>query len=180
MASQQSALVTDEYIGYKLTAVAVFFIVSEAVLVSLRYFARYVARTSWATDPGKYTSWAKSAVAVEIIYCTAVVFPKLAILAMYLRLFPIKKPYRGLVSSIVRFTIFYGNEAFVDGTWASVNLMTWTLIEPGVYLIAACLPNLRPLWFHFKKKPLSSSESSQKTVAPTPSSDRPKYIELTA
>lgn len=47
-----------------------------------------------AVEPATYISWAKSAVAVEIIYCTSVVFPKLSILAMYLRLFPVKKAYR--------------------------------------------------------------------------------------
>lgn len=47
-----------------------------------------------ATDPATYVRWAKSAVAVEIIYCTSVVFPKLSILAMYLRIFPVKKVYR--------------------------------------------------------------------------------------
>lgn len=46
------------------------------------------------TSPETYISWAKSAVAVEIIYCTSVVFPKLSILAMYRRLFPVKKVYR--------------------------------------------------------------------------------------
>ena len=34
-------------------------------------------------------------------------------------------------------------KAFVLG--ASVPLIIWTIIEPGIYLIAACLPALRPL-----------------------------------
>ena len=34
---------------------------------------------------------------------------------------------------------------FADVTWYSVQSMTWTLVEPGVYLIAATLPSLRPL-----------------------------------
>lgn len=34
---------------------------------------------------------------------------------------------------------------FADVTWYSVSTMTWTLVEPGVYLIAATLPSLRPL-----------------------------------
>jgi len=45
------------------------------------------------TDPGAILNWAKSLVAVEIIYCTAVVFPKLSILSFYLRIFT-TKPYR--------------------------------------------------------------------------------------
>ena len=95
--------------------------------------------------------------------------------------------YSGLVSSIVRFTIFFQNEAFVDGTWKSVDLMTWTLIEPGIYLIAACLPNLRPLWHHSKEKmpstwlsKLSSTRSSppENPSTKTTTTARSRYIEL--
>ncbi len=84
----------------------------------------------------------------------------------------------GLVSSIIRFTIFFQNEAFVDGTWASVNLMTWTLIEPGIYIIAACLPNLRALWLPCKDKIPSFWWSHASTSTTSSSSKRPKYIEL--
>ncbi|KAL8997507.1 MAG: hypothetical protein Q9188_006310 [Gyalolechia gomerana] len=308
MSTQQSAPLDGEYNGYKLTSVAILFIVLEAIFVALRFLARNVARTPWglddflilpsllfcwgiailslvmvyacgvghhadyimAIDPETYTSWAKSAVAVEIIYCTSVVFPKLSILAMYLRLFPVKKVYRysifvlmfiittngiagiftsglscrplatrwkpelggecinvtyywryislaniisdvamlilplpvvwnlhvslpqklsltilfltgsfGLTSSIVRFAIFYDNEAFVDGTWASVRLMTWTLVEPGMYLIAACLPNYRPLWLHFRERLGSSKWPSHPHTSNTSASTKnPKYIEL--
>ena len=41
--------------------------------------------------------------------------------------------------------MFTRNFAFNDRTWRSVNLMTWTDVESSVYLIAACLPSLRPL-----------------------------------
>ena len=54
-----------------------------------------------ATDPSTYVSWAKSAVAVEVIYCTSVVFPKISILAMYLRLFPVKKEYRYTIFALM-------------------------------------------------------------------------------
>ncbi|KAI4095109.1 MAG: hypothetical protein LQ344_001760 [Seirophora lacunosa] len=120
MSTQQAAPTNDEYSGYKLIAVAIVFIVIEGLLVALRFLSRHVARTPWglddflimpsllfcwgicilsldyilATSPETYVSWAKSAVAVEIIYCTSVVFPKLSILAMYLRVFPVKKVYR--------------------------------------------------------------------------------------
>ena len=59
---------------------------------------------------------------------------------------------RGLATSIIRFVSFFKGSAVVDGTWASVNLMTWTLIEPGVYLIAACLPTYRPVLAHLLGK----------------------------
>ncbi len=41
--------------------------------------------------------------------------------------------------------MFSKNNAFDDQTWQSVTLMTWTDVESSVYLIAACLPSLRPL-----------------------------------
>lgn len=192
-----------------------------------------------ATNPMLYVTYGKSLVAVEEIYCMAVAFPKLSILAMYKRILPNKFIYRwilyaltfiiignalsdavtsltscrplslrwssvtdleptcinltnfwrygslaniltdvamiilplpmvwrlqtstaqkfsltmlflagsiGFVSSIVRFCEFFNVAAFQDGTWSSVNLMIWTDVEPGVYLVAACLSNLRPLW----------------------------------
>lgn len=51
----------------------------------------------------------------------------------------------GLIASIFRFTTFFRNDAITDGTFSSVELMSWTIIEPGIYLMAACLPSLRPL-----------------------------------
>ena len=54
----------------------------------------YHATVVLANDPQTFISWQKSAIAVEVIYCTAVVFPKLSILALYLRLFPTQKVYR--------------------------------------------------------------------------------------
>lgn len=45
------------------------------------------------TDPGKIVVWAKLVVGIPIVYLAAVLFPKLAILAIYLRIFT-KKPYR--------------------------------------------------------------------------------------
>ncbi len=54
-----------------------------------------------ATNPATYISWAKSAVAVEVIYCTSVVFPKLSILAMYLRLFVVKRVYRYIIFTLM-------------------------------------------------------------------------------
>ncbi|KAE8368547.1 hypothetical protein BDV27DRAFT_40174 [Aspergillus caelatus] len=51
----------------------------------------------------------------------------------------------GLVTSIMRFQIFFRNNAFSDGTWVAVELIIWTQVETGVYLISACLPTYRPL-----------------------------------
>ncbi|KAJ5624536.1 hypothetical protein N7510_000845 [Penicillium lagena] len=51
----------------------------------------------------------------------------------------------GLVTSIMRFVIFYQGNAVTDGTWSSTDLMSWSVAEPDIYLISACLPTLRPL-----------------------------------
>lgn len=84
----------------------------------------------------------------------------------------------GLISSIIRFIKFFDTEAFLDGTWASTNEMTWTVIEPGVYLIAACLPNLRPLWFWSKERMPSLRWSRSETSATSSVAKRSDYIEL--
>lgn len=51
----------------------------------------------------------------------------------------------GLVTSILRFQMFFENNTFTDGTYKAVELLILTQAEPGAYLIAACLPTYRPL-----------------------------------
>lgn len=60
--------------------------------------------------------------------------------------------FSGIVASIIRATIFFGTEAFADETWASVDLVGWSIIETSVYIITCCLPNLRPLISHYTPK----------------------------
>ncbi|MCJ1240744.1 hypothetical protein MMC14_008748 [Varicellaria rhodocarpa] len=222
-----------------------------------------------ATNPTAVVHWAKAGYAIEELYCTAVIFPKLSILGFYLRIFTTKlfritvyiiagilivngiagvitslstcQPFAarwdpsipgahcintpqywrwisfaniatdvvmlclplpavwrlhvstaqkygltlvfltgsiGLISSIIRFDAFFDVKALVDGTWASANLAIWSAVEPGVYLIAACLPNLRPLiWSivarattvihtNFSKKSLGLMASSANSGTP--------------
>lgn len=45
------------------------------------------------TDPQKLVLWAKYLIATPMLYLAAVLFPKLAILAIYLRIF-VERPYR--------------------------------------------------------------------------------------
>ncbi|MCJ1383911.1 hypothetical protein MMC17_007025 [Xylographa soralifera] len=52
----------------------------------------------------------------------------------------------GLVASCIRFWAFFQTDAFVDNTWASVVLVSWSIVEPGMYLIAACAVALRPIF----------------------------------
>ncbi|KAI0197609.1 hypothetical protein F4808DRAFT_438687 [Astrocystis sublimbata] len=51
----------------------------------------------------------------------------------------------GCIASFVRLSIFFKLNALSDNTWTSVPLHSWTLAEPGVILISACLPALWPL-----------------------------------
>lgn len=50
-----------------------------------------------------------------------------------------------MITGIVRLVYFFRTDLFADVTFQTVVPMTWTLVEPGVYLIAATLPSLRPL-----------------------------------
>ncbi|KAI9829815.1 MAG: hypothetical protein M1826_005392 [Phylliscum demangeonii] len=44
-------------------------------------------------------------------------------------------------------SIFFHEDAFANGTWAwaSVVLMSWTIVEASSLVLAACLPALSPL-----------------------------------
>lgn len=50
-----------------------------------------------------------------------------------------------MVTGILRLVYFFETDLFADVTYQSVVTMSWTLVEPGVYVIAATLPSLRPL-----------------------------------
>ncbi|KAI3331709.1 hypothetical protein HD806DRAFT_478092 [Xylariaceae sp. AK1471] len=71
----------------------------------------------------------------------------------------------GLVASIIRLTVTYRVTALSDGTWDSADIAMWSLVETGVYLIAACLPVLRPLYLSVIK----SVSSIARTVLTTKS-----------
>lgn len=51
----------------------------------------------------------------------------------------------GLVASVMRFVGFLDNNSFVNATWNAVILLTWTEVEPAIYLISACIMMYRPL-----------------------------------
>jgi hypothetical protein len=48
-----------------------------------------------------------------------------------------------MISSVLRFVVFF--TSFADGTWAAVPLLCWAIVEPSIYLWAACLLELKPL-----------------------------------
>lgn len=55
---------------------------------------------------------------------------------------------RGIITSAVRLISFSQTHFFADPTYFGVKTLIWTIVEPGVYLIAATLPSLRPLLRH--------------------------------
>ena len=59
--------------------------------------------------------------------------------------------FSGIVTGIIRLVYFFQIDMFADVTWHAPGTMSWTLVEPGVYLIAATLPSLRPLVRYFFK-----------------------------
>jgi hypothetical protein len=66
---------------------------------------------------------------------------------MIQRIVLITTPFSGTFALIIRFAEFFTLDIFTDSAWTSVNLRIWgNAVEPGTYLIAACLPSLRPLF----------------------------------
>jgi hypothetical protein len=53
---------------------------------------------------------------------------------------------RGIITSIIRFREFWKNDIFSDHTYNGSNILIWTIVEPGTYLIAAALLTMRPLF----------------------------------
>jgi hypothetical protein len=81
---------------------------------------------------------------------------------------------RGLVTSIIRFTIFFNvTDLTYDGTFISADLAIWSMVEPGIYLVAACLPTLRPL-----VRKLFSEVRAVKSTKNSSSSSAPSGIQL--
>lgn len=66
----------------------------------------------------------------------------------------------GIVTSVIRFASFFGSSSFTDSTWTSVEHMTWTQVEPGVYLISACMPTWRPVVEMILPPIISATKSS--------------------
>ncbi|OTA54618.1 hypothetical protein K449DRAFT_389073 [Hypoxylon sp. EC38] len=62
----------------------------------------------------------------------------------------------GLGTSILRFLTYNNTDAFMDTSYNAVELVTWTIAEPGVYLISACVMMYRPLLGKFNVGLLSS------------------------
>ncbi|KAL9052718.1 MAG: hypothetical protein Q9162_005219 [Coniocarpon cinnabarinum] len=51
----------------------------------------------------------------------------------------------GMIASIVRFAIFLTHDTFSEPSYTFRSFVGWSIIEPGFYLIAACLLSIYPL-----------------------------------
>ncbi|KAF2177422.1 hypothetical protein K469DRAFT_603375 [Zopfia rhizophila CBS 207.26] len=52
----------------------------------------------------------------------------------------------GIVASIIRTVVFSNIDALDDITFTNTQLVNWTIIEPGFYLLAACALSFKPLF----------------------------------
>lgn len=52
----------------------------------------------------------------------------------------------GIVASIIRTIVFSTTDPIKDVTYTHVELVNWTIIEPGLYLLAACALSFKPLF----------------------------------
>lgn len=53
--------------------------------------------------------------------------------------------YSGFIASCVRLSILFQTNAMTDTGVTAIAWTIWTLTEPANYVIAACLPTLRPV-----------------------------------
>jgi hypothetical protein len=51
----------------------------------------------------------------------------------------------GIVTGVMRFVTFLHVNVFEDITYLCISTTSWSIIEPGVYLVAATVPTLQPL-----------------------------------
>ena len=71
--------------------------------------------------------------------------------------------------SVIRARIFFSTAAFGDRTFASVDLVGWSIIETSVYIITGCLPHLRALVSHY------TPDSVKQAIKNTMSSATARY-----
>ena len=92
-------------------------------------------------NPVAIENWAKSLIAVECIYCTAVTFPKLSILSFYLRIFTTKR-YRIAAYTLAGIITANGAAGVITSLVSCVPLEgRWNPSLPG----AKCI-KIDPFW----------------------------------
>lgn len=76
----------------------------------------------------------------------------------------------GIVTAVLRFVVFLRTDLFQDVTYYSVVTTNWSIIEPGVHLMGATVPTLRPLIrlvFNRMPRTLSTSRSTTQCFSPS-------------
>ncbi|KAF2441761.1 hypothetical protein P171DRAFT_365386 [Karstenula rhodostoma CBS 690.94] len=82
----------------------------------------------------------------------------------------------GIVTAVMRFVIFLRTDLFEDVTYHSVTATNWSIIEPGVHLMGATVPTLRPMirrFFSQMPRAISTPKSATQPLSPNNPS-RPK------
>ncbi|KAL4934340.1 uncharacterized protein BDV17DRAFT_286057 [Aspergillus undulatus] len=64
----------------------------------------------------------------------------------------------GLIASIIGFTRIATTNAVADNTWSAAQIFLWSVVEIGMYHVAACMIAYLPLarWLWFKLRPQST------------------------
>ena len=69
--------------------------------------------------------------------------------------------------------------ALSDATWETATIATWSLVETGCYLIASCLPVLRPVFLRLlrgiKTAAKGTDPESQDSIGQLPARTFPKH-----
>ncbi|CAG8952790.1 hypothetical protein HYFRA_00009035 [Hymenoscyphus fraxineus] len=67
----------------------------------------------------------------------------------------------GIITSILRTVGFFIVKPFEDPAWILVNLLAYSIAEPGTYFLAACFPTYRPLIAYIKGGRIRSAFSAR-------------------
>ncbi|KAI4138787.1 MAG: hypothetical protein L6R39_006608 [Caloplaca ligustica] len=98
-------------------------------------FARYTA------IPNVITGFAMLVLPLPMVWRLNVTFQqKIALTATFLH------GIIGFVASIARLAILFGSGETRDTNRLAISWTIWTMVEPANYVIAACLPTLRPIF----------------------------------
>ncbi|KAJ5939623.1 hypothetical protein N7466_002757 [Penicillium verhagenii] len=110
----------------------------------------------WASLPNILTDLVMLAMPIPIVYHLNVPMKvKLGLILTF------ATGLLGLVTSIMRFVIFSEGSAVKDGSWGSTDLMAWSVAEPDIYLISACLPTFRPILNKMFGRAVTTQSSSR-------------------
>lgn len=67
--------------------------------------------------------------------------------------------HSGIIASIIRASVFFRTAAFADRTWASVDLIGWSIVEVGSYVTTNCLLHYRRLATYYRRLWLGNKQA---------------------